>query len=221
MINNSEKLKNVSTTCISDALDYFKAGNALLGIKPLTPGMRLIGRAFTVKYTPINELNKPSIPHYMGQICEGDVIIIDNAGIDSCTVWGEMLTLAALNSKAKGVVINGSCRDVDEIIKLKFPTFSCSTHMQTGKGRVKIASIQKSIKIGMTDIFPGDLICADSNGIIVIPFENIEEVTRLALAIDKNDKKIAGAIRSGMGLEEAKERFNYGNFALLYMERQQ
>ena len=207
------KLKNISTTCISDALDYFGVNGAIKGLYPLAQNMRVVGRAFTVKYTLADADVETVAGNYLDGVSENDVIFIDNDGRDFCTVWGDMYALAAMNLKVGGVIINGCCRDVDEIIAMKFPAFSRSVHMQSGRNKVKVMYIQKSISIDSVVIMPGDCVCADSNGVIIIPKNLIADVAKLAIAIDENDKKILSAIKNGMKLTEAKKLFKCETFS--------
>ena len=220
MRENIEKLKLIATSSVSDALDYFNIDGAIQGIKPLSPHMRLIGFAFTVEYELENAQHFSATASYPEQLSEYDVVVIDNAGRDFCTVWGEMLTLAAINAKANGVVIHGCCRDANEIIALNFPVFSRSTHMQTSKKRVRLKAIQKPIKIESKVVNPGDVVCADMDGVITIPKNHINEVTELAFAIDQNDKNIVSAMKNGLSLSDAKKQFQYDVFAQNFMNKQ-
>ena|SRR3990167_225498 len=207
------KLKNISTTCISDALDYFGVNGAIKGLYALEQNMRVTGRVFTVKYTLVDADIEASAGNYSDFVSENDVIVIDNDGRDFCTVWGDMYALAAANLKVSGVIINGCCRDVDEIIAMQFPTFSRSVHMQSGRHKVKVMCMQEPITIDDVVIKPGDCICADSNGVIVVPENLVDDVAKLAIAIDENDKKILSAIKNGMNLTEAKKLFKCDTFA--------
>lgn len=207
------KLKNISTACISDAMDYFGLNCAIKGLSPLVQSMRVTGRVFTVKYTLADADIESFSGNYLDAISENDVIVIDNDGRDFCTVWGDMYALAAANLKVGGVIINGCCRDVDEIVAMQFPTFSRSVHMQSGRNKVKVMHIQEPVTIDGVVIKPGDCICADSNGVIVVPKNLIDDVVKLAIAIDENDKKILSAIKNGMKLTDAKKLFKCDTFA--------
>ena len=206
------KLKHISTACISDAMDYFGINCAIKGLSPLAQNMRVTGRAFTVKYTLADADIKTPASNYLDGVSENDVIVIDNDGRDFCTVWGDMYALAATNLKVGGVIINGCCRDVDEIIAMQFPTFSRSVHMQSGRHKVKVMHMQELIIIDGVVIKPGDCICADSNGVIVVQKNLLDDVAKLARAIDENDKKILLAIKNGMKLTEAKKLFKCDTF---------
>ena len=48
-------LKHYSTAEVADALDSLYLEGGLLSIKPLMPGIKIAGPAFTVKYLPYEE----------------------------------------------------------------------------------------------------------------------------------------------------------------------
>ena len=48
-----EKFKSLPTACVSDAMDKFGILGSAHGIAPLKDDLTLIGRAFTVRYTPV------------------------------------------------------------------------------------------------------------------------------------------------------------------------
>jgi len=108
---------HVSTPNISDAMH--KTG-AMQNIKPVKLGFHMVGRALTVKTIdgdwakPIEAIDKAE---------EGQVLVIDvNSG--RTAIWGELATWSAKLKGLAGVVIDGSIRDLDDIIKIDFPLFS-------------------------------------------------------------------------------------------------
>ena len=75
---------------------------------------------------------------------------------------------------------------------------------------MRISNVPNS---GRNRIKAGDCICADSNGVIVVPKNLVDDVAKLAMAIDENDKKILSAIKDGMKLTKAKKLFKCDTFA--------
>lgn len=208
-----EKLQQVSTTCISDAMDYFNLNGCISGIRPLSATMRTVGIAFTIKYVEDDQNSLAPTANYADLVDEHSVIVVDNSARNHCTVWGGMLTLSAMNSGARGAIIHGCCRDADEIVDFNFPTFSAGVFMRTGKGRVKVEKIQAPVVIDGIVVNPGDLICADLHGVVVVPKEYIEKVSNLAIAISENDEKIMKLLKKGVSLAKAKQQYSYDTFA--------
>src|SRR5690606_38606195 len=71
-------------------------------------------------------------------------------------------------------VVNGFTRDARKLIKMDFPTFAWGASPIDTTGRVRVINYNIPITIGGVKIFPGNLVFADLDGIIVIP-QNIEK----------------------------------------------
>lgn len=196
---------------ISDALDSLHVESVLLGIHPLSPGMKVVGPAFTVKYKPYHE--KPddfkSAGDYIDNVPSGAVILVDNEGRDDCTTWGDILTQTALQKGIAGTVIHGACRDVHIIRDLAYPVFTKAITMRSGKNRVYKACEQIELLIGGVHIKPADVIFADDCGVLVIPREHIATVIERAKNIRQTEELIINSIKSGMDLATARKLHRY------------
>src|SRR5690625_3776530 len=118
----------LSTPNVSDALDKLNIPCGCHGINPIVMDKKMVGPAFTVKYVPNGE-DKGTVGNYIDDVKAGDVIVLDNEGRTDCTVWGDILTYLAVKKDIAGTVINGVCRDVDNIRELGYPMFSKGHYM--------------------------------------------------------------------------------------------
>ncbi len=207
-----EKLKTLSSSELSDALDSLNIEGVLLGIFPRTLNkLPMIGPAFTVRYEAYEE--KPSTfksaGNYIDAVPGGSVIVIDNQGRNDCTTWGGILTQVATQKKLQGTVISGACRDIKEIHNLNYPLFSTGVTMRSGKNRVYKSTEQIPLCIQGITIKPGDIIFGDENGVLVIPQDQLSEVTHRALNIQKTEGEILQSVKAGMSLEKARETHRY------------
>ena len=205
IIKNLEKL---SISVLSDALDQLGVDGGCHLI-PRTKNTNVVGRAFTVKFKRIESGNFAKAADYIENVKKGEVIFIDNNGNTDCSVWGKILTETAIIKKVAGTVIYGACRDISEIKNFKYPVFSKDAFMKTGKNRVILDYVQKPVSIANVVINPGDYIKGDESGIIVIPAELAEQVIERAKKITANEDKITKAVRRGMDLDKAREKYNY------------
>lgn len=203
-----KNLQKLDVSSISDALDEFGI-NGGCRLIPRSIKKKISGRAFTVKFEKVSPGTFAKAADYIDDVRKGEVIVIDNGGNESCTVWGEILTRVAINKKISGTVIFGACRDISNISKLNYPIFSKSTFMKTGKNRVKLKYAQKPISIDGNVVNPGDYIVGDETGILVIPSEIIEKVVMKAKEITKNEQSIIKSVNKGMRLKEAREKYSY------------
>ncbi|CEG12832.1 3-hexulose-6-phosphate synthase [groundwater metagenome] len=177
-----EIFKKVSTANISDAMHRAQVMN---DIKPFKPGMKVIGKAFTVRTfsgdwaKAVESINKAKA---------GNVIVIDANG-KSPAVWGELATLSCIQKGIKGVVIDGAIRDIKEISKLNFPAFVKLITSNAGEPR-GFGELDVKISCGGVDVRPGDYIIGDDDGVIVVPEEDAIEVANRALDVYEKEDRI-------------------------------
>jgi 4-hydroxy-4-methyl-2-oxoglutarate aldolase len=199
---------SLSTSAISDALDRFGLRGGCEGIFAVAPGVKMAGPAFTLRYVPIGHV-KGTVGDYMEIVKPGDVIVLDNNGRTDCTVWGDILTMAAKLKGIGGTVIDGVCRDVPFILEERYPIFTRGRFMMTGKDRVMVEAMNVTVSIGKTQVKPGDIMVGDDSGVVVVPWERAAEVLQLALEIETAENQIVEAVRSGLTLREAREQYHY------------
>jgi len=203
-----ERLKKLDAASISDSMDKLGIVGGLLGIKPINSGKIICGQAFTVKYIPCGQ-EKGTVGDFIDDVEEGQVVVIDNAGRDYCTVWGDIMSLYASINDIEGTVIDGVCRDVPAIKKLAYPIFTKGSYMVTGKERVEIQSVNETVAISGVQVRQGDVIFGDDNGVLVIPLELVIDVIKITEEIESKEKLIEEAVRSGKTLRQAREDMGY------------
>lgn len=210
-MNLMDQLYQFNTAEISDALDACGIEGALLGIRPLTLGTKLMGPAFTVKYIPYTEklTEFKDAGNYIDEVPPNSVIVIDNNGRDDCTTWGDILTQVAIRRNIAGTVIHGAVRDIHFIREIKYPLYSSSIYMRSGKNRVYKAMHQCELTINNVSVTPDDVIFGDDNGVLVIPKTYINDVIDKAKNIKITEDQIITVVKAGMPLKSARKYYRY------------
>jgi regulator of RNase E activity RraA len=205
---NVERASRLDTTALSDAMDRLGIAGQCLGIKPLDPGMRLAGRAFTILYGPSG---KPSgtVGDYIDDVPAGHVVVLDNGGRADATVWGDILTWVAHQRRIGGTVIDGACRDTHLARDLRYAMFSRSYSMRTGKDRVQVEALGGPVNIGDARCESGDIVRGDADGVVVIPQAHEDDVLTAAEEIDAVEQRIRDAVKRGVTLVEARRQHGY------------
>ena len=204
-----EGLRELPTATLSDALDRLGIVGQCLGIAPLDPKFRLVGRAFTVRYRPTGFVERGNVGDYIDDIPPGDVVVLDNAGRLDCTVWGDILTAVSTRRGVGGTVIHGVCRDVQRALDLNYPIFSRGRFMRTGKDRVEVESMNAPVSLGEIQVRPGDILVGDADGVLVIPRSRESEVFETAREIETAEQGIEAETAKGLRLDEARKVFRY------------
>lgn len=153
---------------ISDALNRLYAFDP--EIRSLTSSAhRLCGAACTVRVFPGDNL----LIHKALDIAKpGDIIVVDGHGTyGKSAVAGDLVACKAKHRKIAGFVIDGVVRDLPGIIDLDFPVFARGSTaigpLHRGPGEINYP-----IACGGVVVNPGDVVVADSSGIVAIPREN-------------------------------------------------
>jgi 4-hydroxy-4-methyl-2-oxoglutarate aldolase len=122
----------------------------------------------------------------------GDLAVIDASGVRECGFIGSNNSLGWAEKGIVGVVANGGARDTDEIVKVKKISVYCKNGYSSRgvrPGRLIAESYNFPISCGGVLVYPGDLIIADGDGVLVVPRERALEVGKIAREIHVNDEK--------------------------------
>jgi 3-hexulose-6-phosphate synthase/6-phospho-3-hexuloisomerase len=192
-----EILEQVSAANLSDALHR---GGVLQGIRPLFSGIRMIGRALTVRTYP-GDWAKPVQAIDLAE--PGDVIVIDAGGVGPA-LWGELATHSALQKGLAGVVIDGALRDSDEIIDLRFPAFSRLVMPNAGEPK-GFGEIGVPVTVGNTRVESGDWLLGDGDGVVVLPRAISVEYANRGMDVLEKENRIREEIKEGSTLSKVTE----------------
>ncbi|MBA15659.1 MAG: diguanylate cyclase [Sphingomonas sp.] len=205
---NLERAGRLDTATLSDAMDKLGIAGQCLGIKPLDPGFRLLGRAVTFQYAAATR-PAGSVGDYIDDVPPGSVIVLDNGGREDATVWGDILTSVSHRRGIAGTLIDGACRDTDLARALCYPVFSRSYSMRTGKDRVQLEASDIVVTIGDARVAPGDIVRGDADGALVLPRAQEDAILDAAEAIERAEASIRAALDQGMRLDDARKQQNY------------
>ncbi len=187
---------------------------------------RIVGFAITVRHVPTDvRVGQNSFPDLEGfkkfksqqygrapdawlKVAKpGDVAVIDAGGIAECGFIGSNNSLGWAEKGVVGVVTNAGARDTDEIVKVKRIAVYCQDGYSTRgvrPGRLIAESFNFPISCGGVLVYPGDVIVADGDGVIVVPRQHALTVGKLAREINVGDEKGRAERfgRLGMDLDE-------------------
>jgi len=205
------RLERLSTTNLSDALDFVDSPGAVIGIRPMFECPRVVGRAVTIKITAAGMVRSK---RHLGVEAiasaeRGDIIVIDNHGDVRNNCWGEVLSCAAKVKGVSAVVVDGAVRDIDVCKDMAFPVYARGAVPITARGRITQEAYNCMIRIGDVQVRPGDIIVADVNGVVVICPEKLDEVLELAEALMDKEERMKADLLAGMDVLEVDTKYNY------------
>jgi regulator of RNase E activity RraA len=174
----------------------------------LHEGQSACGPAYTAAYEPVDGCGG-TVGDFLDDVPAGAVVVIDNAGRTDCTVWGGIMTQVAYASGVAGTIVHGACRDTATSAILGYPMWSTGRFMRTGKDRVRLAAVQQPVIIDEVTITPGDMVCADDDGVAIVPAAHANVVARLARGIETAEARILTAVQEGARLADARAAHGY------------
>jgi 4-hydroxy-4-methyl-2-oxoglutarate aldolase len=195
IVSYRDLLRFDSLTCaLSDCMGRF---GAMTGdMRPLFDGIRFAGRAVTAR-TLASDL--AAVIKAIDIAEPGDVVVVDAHGSRDTAFWGENMTISAQGRGIAGAVIDGACRDVSEIRRLRFPLFSKgivpNVAAIAGYGQVNVP-----VQCGGQPVQPGDIVVADENGVVVVPRDAAAELLTRVRALLDTEHLLQAKLKAGASL---------------------
>lgn len=213
-----QRFAAIYTAALADILDAreFHAQTLPPSIRPLEPGARLAGPAYTVKGAPAANSDAGSYDRAVRKVLEmlGDVpfghVAVYACDHDVSAHLGELSVTSLGTRGVAGCVLDGGCRDVRFIRDEGFPVFCRFVTPEDSTWRWELEATQVPVTIGQVRIEPGDWVVGDDDGIVVVPQAIAEDVLAEAERKAATESEIRAAVRDGMLPLEAYER--YGTF---------
>lgn len=193
-MNNTElirQLEKFSTATIHEAMG--KRGDLPAAIKPLAKKMRICGPAYTVHTMPRDNMLLHRAYAYASP---GNVIIASCSGFYEAGYWGDLMSLGAFTKRINGLVIDGCVRDADDIEAMGFNVFSRGISIR-GTSNYGNGTLNEPIVIGSCIIYPGDIVVGDSDGVVVVPQDQLQETLRRAQEREEKEEQVRDLLRQG------------------------
>lgn len=176
----------------------------------------MAGPAFAVAFAPTRPGEPAPAADYLDDVPAGSVVVLGNAG-RRCTVWGDILAGVAIRRGVAVTVIDGYCRDVDGIRRLGYSVWALDAFMRSGKNRVRMVAAQVPVILGRgadpVTVCPGDAVCADGSGVVVVPSRRLDEVAERAARVAAMEAAVLRDVAAGASLRDARAAHGYSAVA--------
>jgi len=205
---------------VGDVLDKLGYQHQFLSpqLKPVSDDFVVIGRAMPVLEADVFEevaeqTNNPLMKKPFGIMFEAldslkeDEVYICSGASPRYALWGGLMSTRAIKLGAAGAVVNGYSRDTNEILDLKFPTFSMGGYAQDQGPRGKVIDYRVPIEVDGIRVNPGDIIFGDRDGVLVVPQQAEVQAFEGAIEKARGEQLVKKALEEGMSTVDAFEKF--------------
>ncbi|MDR1903412.1 MAG: RraA family protein [Treponema sp.] len=203
-----------------DALGLVNMGTMKDTMRPLRPGISFSGFAYTVKLVPCQKPVKvcKDIQEYYDELekwcsdtytfnggltketCPDTVVVVDMGGYPG-GLWGSEIGAASMIKGVAGVVLDGACRDSEEANIEGVKVFCTRRTFNHVYGRLVNGGVNVAVECAGVTVHPRDIVCADDDGVLVIPYNRAEEVLKFAIPIMEDDQKKRAEHYKNLGLK--------------------
>ncbi len=127
-------------------------------------------------------------------------------GADIAGMGGLMGTAMAARGYS-GAVIDGGVRDVAYLRKIGFPVFATGIVPSTSVHHYRFGGSQTPVQCDGITVNPGDVIVADSDGVVVVPRMRAPEILKAAQQLDFKEHSMYPYIEKLKSIQEAVKQF--------------
>ena len=185
--------KDVPTGFIADAMNGRGALDAR--IKPVIAGQdTFCGVALPVHVGPADNLGVMAALH-VGQA--GDVVIAAADGYQATAVIGDIVLGMMKNLGMLGFVTDGCARDITGIRDMGLPCFAAGI-TPNSPARNGPATVNLPIVCGGVAVDAGDIVCADCDGVVVVPHAQIEAVLAALVDVQAAEAQLLPRVKAGL-----------------------
>jgi len=201
-----ERCRRIGTATWSDAMDQLQIEGVVSNLPMRSGTGRCAGFAATVRGVvrelggfELHEFGQDRMVAYAGPT---QVLVVAADGAE-VSAMGGIVALSAFKKGIEGVVIDGACRDIDDIRKGGLWVASRHVTPRTGKRRMRLGAFGEPLRLAGCPVSTGDLVVGDATGLVVVPRESIMRVLEQAEKVHRSDARLEGAVASGQALGEA------------------
>jgi len=207
-----EGYRHVEVASVSDALEQ-TAGKRMYMSHRMAPifTAKFAGFAVTVRLKKDEGNNDPDALSGMLQAIDSGTpnsvyVMSVEDGADIAGMGGLMGT-AMMSRDYAGAVIDGGVRDVAYLRKIGFPVFATGIVPSTSVHHYRFDGAQIPITCDGVPVNPGDIVTADSDGVVVVPRDKAEQVLTAARELDYKEHSMYAVIEKLKSIVQAVKQF--------------
>jgi 4-hydroxy-4-methyl-2-oxoglutarate aldolase len=193
-----------------------RVGFAGADLRPIQQDVRIAGSAVTVLSHPGDNI----MIHAAVEVCQdGDVLVVVNTAPSTHGMFGELLATSLQMRGVRGLVIDAGVRDTAELRQMGFPVWSRYVSCQ-GTVKSTAGSVNVPVVLGGLVVNPGDVVCADDDGVVIVPRADAEwALAQSEARIAKEEQTRAKLAAGELGVDFYGLRAKLAELGVEYVDR--
>lgn len=136
--------------------------------------------------------------HYaLSHVRTGDMLVIDRLGDDKHACLGGAVARAAKQAGIVGVIIDGPCTDVAEILAEGLPVWCRGVSPVTTRQAELGGTFNRPVSCGGVPVLTGDIVLGDASGVVVFPADEAEDIATECIAREIRVARTMGRLLEG------------------------
>lgn len=157
-----DALAPIGTATVHEAMG--RIGYVGVELKPIQQDVKIAGNAVTVSSHPGDNM----MIHAAVEVCQpGDVLVVTTTAPSTHGMFGDLLATSLMTRGVRGLIIDAGVRDTADLRAMGFPVWARHVGVQ-GTVKNTPGSVNVPVVLGGLTVNPGDVICADDDGVVVV-----------------------------------------------------
>jgi 4-hydroxy-4-methyl-2-oxoglutarate aldolase len=186
-----DELARLGTATVYEAAG--RKGLVDLDLHRIVPGSRAAGPARPILCGQADNL---MVHAAIAHANPGDVLVLTMPVPRPVALVGDLLATQAKARGVAGLLIDGSVRDVEELVEIGLPIWARWIRVR-GAGKDVPGTIDEPVIVGGARIAAGDTVVLDADGAAVIAQERVEEVLEAAREREEKERVKRAKLQAG------------------------
>ena len=163
-----DALAPIGTATVHEAIG--RRGYVGPELAPIQRDVRVAGSAVTVLSHPGDNM----MIHAAVEVCRpGDVLVVATTAPSTHGMFGDLLASSLMARGVRGLVIDAGVRDTADLRTMGFPVWTRHVSCQ-GTVKATPGSVNVPVALGGITVHPGDVVCADDDGVVIVGREEAD-----------------------------------------------
>lgn len=207
--------QHLYVAAVCDILDELGYRNQAMHqrLRPLLPDIKncgFIGRARTFRWMETDHVAEDPYGleiEAMDSLKAGDIVVHSSDHGGTNAPWGELMSTIAKRNGVAGCVCDSQVRDCIKIIEMDFPVYYAGIRPLDSKGRAIVIAYDVPVRCGEVLVYPGEIIFADFDGVVVVPKAAEHNVFEKAMEKVNNENLSRKKLIEGKSLREVYDKY--------------